>query len=228
MQTAAVRIGGGQDVQRAAHTLAPPEQLSLQAAAPCGQANRGQWAASTTQEPSPRPQTPGYPSLTSVLTHRAVARTAQGSMGPADVRVTPEGGVLLSTQKAHPHPSCPRDPGRHLLMGLGGPILLVLAQVDPVQWGCLWRPHLELRIISTCRGVSAKMHGLSCSFSALCGTEHRWSGSLAGPPKHRDRQASSWDSGDMLSPKGRRVAICIQRLCSAATAGRPDREVAAV
>lgn len=35
-------------------------------------------------------------------------------------------------------------------------------------------PHLELRIISTCLGVSAKMHGLSCSFSALCGTEHTW------------------------------------------------------
>lgn len=32
-------------------------------------------------------------------------------------------------------------------------------------------PHLEFRIRSTCRGVRAKMHGLSCSFSLFCGTE---------------------------------------------------------
>lgn len=125
---------------RVDHTSAPPVQLSLQAAAPCGQGRAGV-SGSPPRDPSHGHRTqPPQPDL-------CLDRRGRDSSG---------------LQKAHPHPLHPRDPGFHLMTCVPGELLAssgwmwesrLLSLLGPT-WSCESSPPAEV-LVRRCTGSLA-------------------------------------------------------------------------
>lgn len=99
------------------------------------------------------------PGCSSLAGRRAVKEVGARQRAPAEDQ--------RGTRGPHPHPRTRKVPVTPAHTGKGRCPARVRERLPRGGLGS----HLEFRISSTCLGVSAKMQGLSCSFSLFCGTE---------------------------------------------------------